>query len=167
MRLGRVIRQRLRSIFRHSQVENDLQRGTRGPPGATHERIQSGRNGRARRHGGGAPRVRRHCHHGRAVPRYAPCSFPGRHRQRSRLRLEAAREIPGFSATAVLSLALGVGANTAIFGLVKQVILDLLPVRDPDRIVAISKNVASISRTDQFVLEPVPARSSGVRRHAV
>src|SRR5207249_9662817 len=46
---------------------------------------------------------------------------------------------PGFTATAVLSLALGVGANTAIFGLVKQVILDLLPVRDPERIVAVSR----------------------------
>jgi predicted permease len=46
---------------------------------------------------------------------------------------------PGFTATAVLSLALGVGANTAIFVLVKQVILDLLPVRDPHQIVAISK----------------------------
>lgn len=49
------------------------------------------------------------------------------------------RRSPGFTATAVLSLALGVGANTAIFGLLKQVILDLLPVRDPRQIVAISK----------------------------
>jgi predicted permease len=46
---------------------------------------------------------------------------------------------PGFTATAVLSLALGVGANTAIFALVKQVILDLLPVRDPNQIVAIAR----------------------------
>ncbi|QOY85613.1 ABC transporter permease [Paludibaculum fermentans] len=53
----------------------------------------------------------------------------------SRLLLKS----PGFTATAVLSLALGVGANTAIFGLVKQVILDLLPVRDPNQIVAITK----------------------------
>ena len=46
---------------------------------------------------------------------------------------------PGFTATAVLSLALGVGANTAIFALVKQVILDLLPVRDPNQMVAIAR----------------------------
>src|SRR5206468_856574 len=49
-----------------------------------------------------------------------------------------------FTTTAVLSLALGVGANTAIFCLVKQVILDLLPVRDPERIVAISKSSVQI-----------------------
>jgi hypothetical protein len=42
-----------------------------------------------------------------------------------------------FAATTVMSLALGVGATTAIYSLVDQVILRPLPVRDPDRLVLV------------------------------
>jgi len=42
---------------------------------------------------------------------------------------------PGFAVTAILSLALGIGANTAIFTLVDQVLLRLLPVRNPHELV--------------------------------
>ena len=44
---------------------------------------------------------------------------------------------PSFTATAVLSLALGIGATTAIYSLVDQVVLHALPVHEPERLVLI------------------------------
>ncbi len=43
----------------------------------------------------------------------------------------------GFAAVAILTLALGIGANTAIYSLTDQILLRLLPVRDPDRLVVL------------------------------
>jgi predicted permease len=52
-----------------------------------------------------------------------------------RLALRGLRRSPLFSIVAILSLALGIGANTAIFTLIDQVLLRKLPVRDPDQLV--------------------------------
>src|SRR5436190_20612206 len=42
------------------------------------------------------------------------------------------RKSPAFTAVAVLSLALGIGANTAVFSMLDTLLLTKLPVRDPD-----------------------------------
>src|SRR5271169_4992664 len=52
--------------------------------------------------------------------------------------LRTLRKSPVFLAVAVLSLALGVGGNTAVFTLVHQLILQPLPVRDPEQIVMLA-----------------------------
>src|SRR5438552_4322616 len=55
---------------------------------------------------------------------------------------------PGFTVVAVLTLALGVGLNTAIFSVVKAVLLNQLPFRDPDRIVALAQSDSTNTHGD-------------------
>ncbi len=49
-----------------------------------------------------------------------------------RYALRILRASPGFTATVVLSLALGIGANTAIFTLTDAIMWRMLPVRNPE-----------------------------------
>lgn len=57
---------------------------------------------------------------------------------------------PGFAAVAILSLALGVGANTAIFQLIDTVRLRTLPVQAPEDLARVSVNAGDNGRTGRF-----------------
>jgi hypothetical protein len=57
-----------------------------------------------------------------------------------RLSLRTLAKSPGFTVVALLSLALGIGGNTDIFTLIHQVLLQNLPVRDPQQLVTLGKS---------------------------
>jgi hypothetical protein len=56
-----------------------------------------------------------------------------------RYALRSLARSPVFAAVAILSLALGIGANTAVFTLLDHVLLHSLPVRNPDELVQLKE----------------------------
>src|SRR3984957_7528401 len=52
---------------------------------------------------------------------------------------------PGFAAIVILILAVGIGANTAMFSIVDGVLLRPLPFSDPDRLYAVQENVPKVT----------------------
>lgn len=70
-----------------------------------------------------------------------------------RYSLRQLRRAPGFAALAVLTLAVGIGANSAVFSVVSGVLLEPLPYEEPDELVNISSAFPTLDY-DRFWLSP-------------
>src|SRR6202163_2343891 len=70
--------------------------------------------------------------------------------QDTRYALRMLRRTPGFTTVAVLSLALGIGVNTAVFSLINTLMLRMLPVQDPGRLVELLQKYPGEPRGNGF-----------------
>src|SRR5690349_14359977 len=135
MRFVRVLRQRLRSIFRYSEVENDLQQELDlHLEQLTKEYKEAGLGEQeariaARRAFGGAAVTAEQCRDTRRL------GFVEDLGKDLNYAFRVLAKSPGFTATAVLSLAIGIGATTATFGVIDALMLRTLPVRNPEQLV--------------------------------
>ena len=138
MRLGDIVRLRFRSVFSRNMVEQELDEELRfhlerqieqdiaagKPPNeARYAALQSMRDLEQRKE---------ECRDARGIGLLE--SFARDLRYATRIL----RRDPLFSGMAILTLALGIGANTTVFTFVENILMSSLPVRDPQRIVSLT-----------------------------
>jgi putative ABC transport system permease protein len=77
----------------------------------------------------------------------------------ARIALRGYRRSPGFTVAAIVTLALGLGASTAVFSVVRHVLLAPLPYHEPDRVVSIWNSWVGFDKTWLSDAEVIDART--------
>src|SRR5215469_9114121 len=137
MRTLSRIRSWMRAVMRRSRMEREMDAELRFHIEAFAEdlvrrgvpRAEAMR--RARIEFGGMERTKEECREARGI------SFIEGLLQDLRYSARMLRKSPGFSTVAILTLALGIGANTAIFSLIDQSALRWLPIKNPEQLFAV------------------------------
>ena len=135
---------RLRSVFRRETVESEMEEELRfhserqlekyRNTGMSREEAQR----RVRMDFGGLEQVKEECRDARGVSLLETLAQDLRYGWRTLLKS------PGFAAAALFTLALGIGANTAIFSVVYGVLLQPLPFRDAARLVLLHETTPKV-----------------------
>jgi predicted permease len=157
MRSGRILLNRLRSLLRRSRIEAELEREIVIHLEQLSKEYRAGgmdeRQARAaaKRAFGPTERIKENCRDTRRINLIEDFV------RDLGYGLRLMRRSPGFTAAAILTLALGIGGNTALFQLLDNIVLRSLPVPEPERLVALSRTSGSgpLSKTSDVFTYPV------------
>src|SRR5262249_35632013 len=149
------LRFRLRSLFRRKEMESELDEELRFhleqhversvKQGLTREEAAR----RARLEVGGTEQLKENCREARGV------YFVETLLQDMRYALRVLGRTPVVTCVALLSLALGIGANTAIFSLIDTVLLKFLPVQNPEQLYRLERKIPDRAKSFSSLTNPI------------